>query len=306
MLVLQRRTLDRLRIESGHAALDVGAQPRERLVDRRLVLGAEPDGVLAPVRHGGGVHHLAVRARPVLEAGEPRARLAHSERRACVELDLERDVEAELLAERMHLRTGADDRAVGRPEALRGAEQNAVRLLGKLEHLRTNDPVAESLGKSIDRRAHVDRPAELVEQRLILGRRHDGQRLDLPVPINPPRRHPGRLEGSRPLRNVRPADEHTLAPEQPNPELLLEPLPLGPRPHSEPNEPLIVMTMPKHPGPPSRLPRTRSSGLEQPHIDTAPSQRIGSRQPTDPSTDDGDLGARNGHASTVRLSTSAR
>ena len=43
MLVLQSRTLDRLRIEPGHAALDVGAEPRERLVDRRLVLGAEPD-----------------------------------------------------------------------------------------------------------------------------------------------------------------------------------------------------------------------------------------------------------------------
>ena len=74
---------------------------------------------------------------------------------------------------------------------------------------------------------------------------------------------PGRLERSRPLRNVRAADEHTLAPEQPNPELLLEPLPLGPRPHGEPNEPLVVMTMPKHPGPPRGLPRSRSSGLEQ-------------------------------------------
>ena len=172
--------------------------------------------------------------------------------------------------------------------------------------LRANDPVAESLGKSIDSRPHVDRPAELVEKCFILGRRHDGQRLGLPVPINPPRRHPGRLEGSRPLRNVRAADEHTLAPEQPNSELVLESLPLGPRPHSEPNEPLIVMTMPKHPGPPSRLPRSRSSGLEQAHIDAAPSQRMGSRQATDPTPDDGDLGARNGHASTVRLTTSAR
>ena len=88
MLVLQSRTLDRLRIESGHAALDVGAQPGERLVDRRLVLGAEPDRVLAAIRHRGGVHDLAVGARAVLEAGEPRARLAHAERRACVELDL--------------------------------------------------------------------------------------------------------------------------------------------------------------------------------------------------------------------------
>ena len=63
----------------GIAALDIGAEPRERLVDRRLVLRAEPDRVLAPVRHRCGVDDLAVRARPVLEAGKRRARLAHAE-----------------------------------------------------------------------------------------------------------------------------------------------------------------------------------------------------------------------------------
>ena len=66
------------------------------------------------------------------------------------------------------------------------------------------------------------------------------------------------------------------------------------------------MTMPKHPRTPSRLARPGSSGLEQPHIDTAPPQRIRRRQPADPATHNGDLGSRNAHARTVRLSTSAQ
>ena len=144
-----------------------------------------------------------------------------------MELDLQRDVEAELVAERMNLGAGADDHPLGRPETLGRAERDAARLLDELEHLRADDPLAQRAGKPIDGGANVDRPAELVEQRLVLGRRDDGQRLDLPVTIDEPRRHPRRLERRRPLRHIRPADEHALPPEQPNPELLLEPLPLA-------------------------------------------------------------------------------
>ena len=112
--------------------------------------------------------------------------------------------------------------------------EDAARLLDELEHLSEHDPLAESAGEPIHGGANVDRPAELVEKRLVLGRRDDGQRLGLPVTIDEPRRHPRRLERGRPLRHVRPADQHALAPEQPNPELLLEPLPLGPSTHGDP------------------------------------------------------------------------
>lgn len=171
-----------------------------------------------------------------------------------MELDLKRDVEPQLLAELMNLRAGTDDHTVRRPETLRGTEDDAAIPLGELEDLGADDPVAESPGKPINSRAHVDRTADLIEKRLVLGRREDGQRSDLPGSINGPRSYARRLKRSRPPRNVRTANQHALTAEQPNSELLLEPLPLAPRAHSEPDEPLIVMTMPKHPRPPSRLP----------------------------------------------------
>ena len=178
---------------------------------------------------------------------------------------------------------------------------DTARPIGELEHLGANDQLAEGADQTIDRGADIDRPAELVEKRLVLERRHDGQRRRLPVTIDKPRRNPGRLERSRALRHIRSADEHTLATEQPNPELALEPLPLAPRPNGELDKPLIVVTVPEHPSAPRRLPRPRRSGLEQPHIDSPPLQRISRRQPTDPAPDNGDINARNAHASTVRL-----
>ena len=79
MLVWQRRDARGLRVEPGHAALDVSRQPGERLVHRRLELAAESDRVLAAVGHRRRVDRLAVHAGAVLEAGERRARLAHGE-----------------------------------------------------------------------------------------------------------------------------------------------------------------------------------------------------------------------------------
>jgi hypothetical protein len=66
------------------------------------------------------------------------------------------------------------------------------------------------------------------------------------------------------------------------------------------------MTVPKDPSAPCRLPCTGNACLENAELDTTTQQRVPDRQPTDPGTDQGDLDARNAHASTVRLSTWAR
>src|SRR5215212_7327960 len=195
-----------------------------------------------------------------------------------MKLDLKRDVEPERVAERMDLCARTDDHALGRPQSLRGAKEDAIRPLGKLEDLGGEDPLAKSGGEPIHRGPYIDRPAELVQNRLVLRRRHDGQRLSLPLPIDAPRRHAGRLERSGPLRDVRTADEHPLPAEQPNPKLLLEPLPLVPSANSKRDESLIVMTVPKHPRAPGRLPRARSGGLEQSDINSPPLQGVRSRQ----------------------------
>jgi hypothetical protein len=182
--------------------------------------------------------------------------------------------ETELLGERVDLRAGAHDHAIRDPQTLRGAQEDAVRLLGELEDLGADDPLTQRGREAIHSRADVDRPAELVEKRLLVRRRHDRQRLNRAVPIDEPRRHPGRLERRSPIRDVRTADEHTLPPEQPNPELLLEPLPLSPRPHGHRNQPLIVMTMPKDASAASGLSGPRSSSFEKPNLRTSPRQRV--------------------------------
>ena len=130
--------------------------------------------------------------------------------------------------------------------------------------------LAEAAGEAVDRGADVDRAAQLVEERLVLGRIENRQRVRLLLAPDQPSRHAGRLERRRALGDIRPADENALAPEQPRPELLLEPLPLGPRPNRKPNEPLVVMPMPKDPRAPGRLPRPRSGGLEAHELDATP------------------------------------
>ena len=84
----------------------------------------------------------------------------------------------------------------------------------------------------------------------------------------PARRGRSAEPARRPPRKPRPAPlpwarrRAPLAPEQAHPELLLEPLPLGPRPNRKPHEPLVLMPMPKHPRAPGRLPRPRRGGLK--------------------------------------------
>ena len=150
-------------------------------------------------------------------------------------------------------------------------------------------------GQPVDGRPDVDRAAELVQERLVLGRLEDGKRAGLLLAPDQASRHAGRLERRRALGNVRPADENALAAEQPRPELALEPLPLSPRANRKPNEPLVVMPMPKDPSAPSRLPRPRRGRLEADELDAAPLQRIRGREPGDPSADDGDLCGRGAH-----------
>jgi hypothetical protein len=149
-------------------------------------------------------------------------------------------------------------------------------------------------------RAH-GRAAELVEQRPVLRRFDDREHPDLLVTVDEPRGHARRLEGRRSVIDMRTADEHALPAEQPSAQLLLQPLPLAPRPDGEPNEPLVVVTVPKNTRAPRGLTRARSTDLEQPAINSAPPERIRRRQANDASTDYGYLGTRNSHARTVRL-----
>ena len=159
--------------------------------------------------------------------------------------------------------------------------------------------LAKAAGQAVDGRPDVDRAAQLVQERLVLGRLEDRERAGLLLAPNQASRHAGRLERRRALGDVRPADENALAPEQPRPELALEPLPLGPRPNRKPNEPLVVMPMPKDPSAPGRLPRPRRGGLEANELDAAPPQRVGGREPGDPGADDGDFCCRGAHGRRV-------
>jgi hypothetical protein len=80
-----------------------------------------------------------------------------------MELDLQRNVEAELLGESVYLRARTDDHAPGRPKALGGAKEDPIRPLVELERLSEDDPLAESAGERVHGGANVDRPAELIE-----------------------------------------------------------------------------------------------------------------------------------------------
>ena len=212
-----------------------------------------------------------------------------------MEIDGERDVEPEATAQLVELSARAEDRPLGGPDALRCAELDGRVPLAHLEHAGGHEPVTDAAGEAVDGGADVDRAAELVEQRLVLGRLEHRQRLDLFVASHQPGGHPGRLERRGALGNVRPADENALPSEQSRAELALEPLPLSPRPNRKPNKPLIVMSMPKDPCAARRLPRPRSGGLEANELNTAPLERIGRREPGDPTADDGDFCCRGAH-----------
>ena len=175
--------------------------------------------------------------------------------------------------------------AVHRPSEVWSS--TAVAALPHREDARLDQSLGELLRQAVDRRAHVDRAAEFVKQGLILRRREDRQRRHLIIAPDAPRRNARRLERGGPLCNVRPADQHALAAQQRHVELLLEPPPLATRPHGQPNEPLVVMPVPKDPGAPGRLAGTRRSSLEHPAIDAAPLQRITRRQPGDPTAYNG-------------------
>ena len=298
MLVWQRRTLAGSGSRPGIARSRVGDESRERLVHRRLLLAAEADRVVATVGHRRGVDDLAVDVRAVLETGESCAGLAHTERCACVELDAERDIETEAGRQLVQLSARAEDRPLGGPHCPRRCGARRGTSLAHAEDACGHEPVADTGCEAVDRCPDVDRAAELVEKRLVLGRCEDGERVGLLLAPDQASRHAGRLEGRRALGHVRSADENALATEQPRPELSLEPLPLGPRPNRKPNEPLVVMSMPKDPSAPGRLPGPGSSGLEANELNTAPLERVRRREPGDPGADDGDLCYRGAHDET--------
>lgn len=70
----------------------------------------------------------------------------------------------------MHLRARAHDNAPGRPDALGGVQVDAGRAPTKAEDVRDDEPVAERAGEPADRGTNVDRPAELIKERVVLGR----------------------------------------------------------------------------------------------------------------------------------------
>ena len=185
------------------------------------------------------------------------------------------------------------------PHALGGVELDTRVSLAHFEHARLHEPLTDAAGQAVDRRADVDRAAELVQERLVLGRLENRKRAGLLLAPHQASRHPGRLERRRALGHVRPTDENALAPEQPRAELVLEPLPLSPRPNRKPDEPLVVMPMPKDPSAPGRLPGPRRGRLEANELNAAPLQRIRRGEPGDPSADDGDLCSRGAHEDRV-------
>src|SRR4051794_40495264 len=97
-----------------------------------------------------------MRARTVLKAGERGTPFAHAEGRPRMKLDLQRYVEADVLAQRMDLRARAHDGAVGRPQALRRTKKHTVSPVIDLEHLRPDDPIGERAREALDGGAHVD------------------------------------------------------------------------------------------------------------------------------------------------------
>jgi hypothetical protein len=178
-------------------------------------------------------------------------------------------------------------------------ELDARTALTHAEHARPHEPVGERRGEPIDYGSDVDRAAELVEERLVLWRRENGENARLLLATDEPSRHTGRPERRGTLGDVRPTDENPLPPEQPRPELALEALPLSPRANRKANEALVVMPMPKHPRPSRRLPRPGRSGLAAHAVDAAPLKRVRRRQPADPTANDGDLGGESGHRHAV-------
>jgi hypothetical protein len=122
------------------------------------------------------------------------------------------------------------------------------------EHLSGDELVRQRGGEPMDDGADVDGAAELVEERLVLRRGEHGERAGLPVAIEQPGGHAGGLERGGALGHVGPADEDALASDQRSAELALEPKPLLTRANGEPGEPLVVMTMTKHPRASRRLP----------------------------------------------------
>ena len=213
-----------------------------------------------------------------------------------MELDGERDLQAELGRELVQLGARAQDRPLGGPDALGGVELHAGAALAHAEDTRGHEPVGEAAGEAVDGGPHVDRAAELVEERPVLGWIENREGLRLLLPPDQPSRHTGGLERRRALGDIRPADENALAPEQPRTELLLEPLPLSARPNREPNEPLLVMPVPKHPRATGRLPRPGSGGLEADELNPSPLERVGRGEPGDPTANHGDVCCVGAHA----------
>jgi hypothetical protein len=148
-------------------------------------------------------------------------------------------------------------------------ELDARAALTYAEHAGSHESVSEHRGESVDYGSNVDRAAELVEECLVLWWREDGENARLLIATDEPSRHPGRLERRGTLGDVRPTDEHPLPPKQSRVELALQTLPLSPRANCKPNEPLVVMPVPKDPRPSRRLPRPRNGGLETDALDTA-------------------------------------
>ena len=233
--------------------------------------------------------------RAILEAGEPRAGLTDTERGARVELDAEWDLEAEASGQLVQLGPGTEDRPLGLPHALGGVELDSRPSFANVEHPRLHQPLTDAARQALDRRPDVDRSAQLVEERLVLRRLENRKRAGLLLTPHQASRHPGCLERRRALGHVRPTYENALAAEQPRTQFVLEPLPLSPRPNRKPNEPLVVVPMPKDASAPGRLPRPGSGALEANELNAAPLERIRRGEPGDPGADDGDLCCRCAH-----------
>ena len=143
-----------------------------------------------------------------------------------------------------------------------------------VEHAGVHQALAKAGCEAVDGGPDVDRAAELVQECLVLGRAKNRKGTQLLVASDEPSRDARCLERCRSLADVGPADHDALAPEHSFTELAFEPLPLSPCPNRKPNEPFIVMSMPKDPSAPGGLPGPRRGRLEANERGATPPQRI--------------------------------
>ena len=243
---------------------------------------------MATVGHRRGVDDLPVDVRAVQEAGQSRARLAHAEGCARVEIDGERDVEPEPTDQLVELSARAEDRPLGGPDALGCAELDSRVPLAHLEHAGGHEPVTDAAGQAVDGGPDVDRAAELVEKRLVLGRLNTGSASTCSVTSTD--------RAGTPAASNAAERSATFGPQMRTPSRPSSRDPSSPSSRSHSARARTASRTSRSSSCPCRNTRVRPADCPDPgaaasnnRLNTAPLERIGRGEPADPSADDGDF-----------------